>query len=437
MIERYTGPEMAALWSDQARFERYLEVELCASEALAALGRVPEEATRVMRARARVDVRRIAEIEAEVRHDVIAFVSQVAETIGPEGRYLHFGLTSSDVVDTALSMAMVAAADRLLEGVGRLRAVLRRRAAEEAHTLTVGRTHGVHAEPLTFGLKLARHDDALGRDQERLRAARTAIAVGKLSGAVGTYAHLPPEVEAAVCRQLGLRPAPVAGQVIERDRHAQYMTALALAAGDLENLALEVRHLQRTEVAEAFEPFASGQKGSSAMPHKRNPVNAEKVCGLARLVRSLAMASLEEIALWHERDISHSSVERIIVPDATTALDHMITVMRGLMDGLELDRERMRQNLDLTDGRILSERVLLALVEAGMQREHAYRIVQRAALDPAPGFALRLAADPDVASALGSGGAERLLSPAEGLGRVDEIFRRLGIEPVPSAAQRG
>ncbi len=433
LIERYTGPEMAALWGDEARFQRYLEVELCASEAVADLGRVPEEAVRAMRARARVDVARIGEIEAEVRHDVIAFVSQVAETIGPEGRYLHYGLTSSDVVDTALSMAMVAAADRLIERLGRLRAVLRARAAEEAHTLTVGRTHGVHAEPITFGLKLARHDDALRRDEERLGAAREAVAVGKLSGAVGTYAHLPPEVEAEVCARLGLRPVPVAGQVIERDRHAQYMTALALAAGDLENLALEIRHLQRTEVGEAFEPFAPGQKGSSAMPHKRNPVNAEKVCGLARLVRSLAMASLEEIALWHERDISHSSVERIIVPDATTALDHMLSVMISLIGGLELDRERMRENLERTDGRILSERVLLALVEAGMQREDAYRIVQRAALDPAPGFPARLAADPAVSAALGPGAVARLLAPEATLGQVDAVLRRLGIEPAPVA----
>lgn len=427
MIERYTGREMGAIWSDEARFGRYLEVELCASEALARRHRVPEDAVRAMRERARVDVRRIGEIEAEVRHDVIAFVSQVVETIGPEGRYLHYGLTSSDVVDTALSMAMVAAADRLLGRIGELRETLRARAAHEAHTLTVGRTHGVHAEPITFGLKLARHDDALRRDEERLLAARDAVAVGKLSGAVGTYANLPPEVEAEVCARLGLTPVPVAGQVIERDRHAQYMTALAIAAGNLENLALEVRHLQRTEVAEAFEPFAPGQKGSSAMPHKRNPVNAEKVCGLARLVRGLSHAALEEIALWHERDISHSSVERVILPDATTALDHMLTVMIGVIRDLEIDRARMRQNLDLTDGRILSERVLLALVEAGMQREDAYRVVQRAALDPQPGFAARLAADPAVAATIGAEAVGRLLAPEETLGQVDMILARLGI----------
>jgi adenylosuccinate lyase len=433
VIERYTGREMGAIWTDEARFARYLEVELCAAEELAALGRIPAEAARNLRRRSRLDLARIAEIEAEVRHDVIAFVSQVAETVGPDGRYLHYGLTSADVVDTALSMALVQAADLLLRRLADLRSALRRRAAEEAHTPTVGRTHGVHAEPTTFGLKLARHDDALRRDEERLRTAREAVAVGKLSGAVGTYAHLPPEVEERVCRRLGLRPVPIAGQVIDRDRHAQYMTALALLAGDLEALALEVRHLQRTEVGEAFEPFAPGQKGSSAMPHKRNPVNAEKVCGLARLVRSLSLAAMEDVALWHERDISHSSVERIILPDASIAVDHMLSVSTNIVAGLELDRARMAANLALTDGRILSERVLLALVEAGLAREEAYRAVQRAALDPAPGFGRRLREDPVVASRLAPEDLDRLLDAQATLGAADTILRRLGILPEGAA----
>ena len=433
MIERYTRPEMGALWTQDAKYRAWLDVELAACRALAARGRIPAEALAEIEAKAAFASERIAEIELEVKHDVIAFLTSVAEHVGPASRFIHLGLTSSDVVDTGFALQLKQSGELLLTGLDRLIAALARLAWKHKDTVMMGRSHGIHAEPITFGLKLARHDDALRRDEERLGAAREAVAVGKLSGAVGTYAHLPPEVEAEVCARLGLRPVPVAGQVIERDRHAQYMTALALAAGDLENLALEIRHLQRTEVGEAFEPFAPGQKGSSAMPHKRNPVNAEKVCGLARLVRSLAMASLEEIALWHERDISHSSVERIIVPDATTALDHMLSVMISLIGGLELDRERMRENLERTDGRILSERVLLALVEAGMQREDAYRIVQRAALDPAPGFPARLAADPAVSAALGPGAVARLLAPEATLGQVDAVLRRLGIEPAPVA----
>jgi adenylosuccinate lyase len=429
VIERYTRARMASIWSDEARFGRMLEVELTAAEEMAKAGLIPPDAAKALRAKARVDLERIQELERTVRHDVIAFVTQVAETVGPEGRYLHYGLTSSDVLDTALALGLVEALEEIQAGLRRLRQALRRRAQEEAHTLQVGRTHGVHAEPITFGLKLARHDAALARDEERLEAARQAVAVGKLSGAVGTYAHVPPTVEAAVMARLGLRPEPVASQVVARDRHAQLLVALAILAGNLDNLATEVRHLARTEVGEAFEPFAPGQKGSSAMPHKRNPVNAEKISGLSRLVRSYAMASLEQIALWHERDISHSSVERIVFPDATIAVDHMLVVMTDMVENLDVDRARMRENLERTDGRVYSEAVLLALVRAGADRQEAYAHIQAAALDPTPGFRQRLRQDPYVQSWLRPEELDAALSDEGLLQRVDGILARLGLEP--------
>lgn len=429
LIERYTSATMHALWSDQARLERMLEVELVVSEELARVGLIPEDAARALRQRARLDPKRIADIEAEVHHDVIAFTTQVAESVGPEGRYLHFGLTSSDVVDTAQALALKEALAEIARGLDGLRAVLRKRAREEAHTPTVGRTHGVHAEPTTFGLKLARHDAAFARDAERLARAVETVSVGKLSGAVGTYNHIPPQVEAAALHRLGLVPEPVAGQVLARDRHAEVLCTLAILAGNLDNLATEVRHLARTEVAEALEPFGRGQKGSSAMPHKRNPINAEKVSGLARLVRGYALAALEEIALWHERDISHSSVERIILPDATTAVDHMLSVMTRIVRDWELRPAKMAENLALTDGRIHSEGVLLALVAAGVDRDRAYRAIQAAALDPAPGFADRLRRDPLIASHLSPQALDDILQSKGLEERADTILARLGLSP--------
>lgn len=427
LIERYTSHVMRALWSDEMRLARMLEVELVVSEELARVGIIPRDAAHALREKARLDPERIAAIEAEVHHDVIAFTTQVAESVGPEGRFLHYGLTSTDVVDTAQALAIRQALTEIRSRLADLRTAVRERATHEAHTPTVGRTHGIHAEPTTFGLKLARHDSALGRDSERLAGALKTISVGKLSGAVGTFNHIPPHVEAAALHRLGLVPEPVAGQVLGRDRHAEVLCTLAILAGDLDNLATEIRHLARTEIGEALEPFGQGQKGSSAMPHKRNPIHAEKVSGLARLVRGYALSALEEIALWHERDISHSSVERVILPDATTAVDHMLSVLTRLVQGWELHPERMAQNLALTDGRVHSESVLLALVAAGVDRDQAYRTVQRAALDPSPGFADRLRADPLVRDRLGPGTLEGILS-SKGLDeRADEILARVGL----------
>src|SRR5512134_3942580 len=366
MIPRYSRPEMARLWSDENRFATWLEVEIAATEVLVERGVVPGEALAAIRERARFDVRRIEEIEREVQHDVIAFVSCVAESVGPEGRFLHYGLTSSDVVDTALSILMDA---------------VRERAFRHKHAAMIGRTHGVHAEPMTFGLKLALWHAELQRQLARLERARATIAYGKLSGAVGAFSHLPPDVEEAVCARLGLLPAPVSSQVLQRDRHAEVMTTLALVAASLEKFATEVRALQKTEVREVEEPFGSGQKGSSAMPHKRNPVGCEQVAGLARLVRANALASLENIALWHERDISHSSVERVIVPDSFLALDHMLARFTRIVKGMSVDEQRMRRNLDLGRGLVFSGQLLLELTAKGMRREDAYRVVQGHAME--------------------------------------------------------
>ncbi len=429
MIERYTSPAMSALWSDDMRLGRMLEVELVVSEELARVGIIPASTARALRERARIDPKRIAAIEAEVHHDVIAFTTQVAESVGPEGRYLHYGLTSTDVVDTAQALALRAALAQIQTGLTGLRTVLRARARQQAHTPTVGRTHGVHGEPTTFGLKLARHDSALGRDSRRLEQALETISVGKLSGAVGTYNHIPPHVEAAALKRLGLTPEPVAGQVLGRDRHAEVLCTLAILAGDLDNLATEIRHLARTEVGEALEPFGHGQKGSSAMPHKRNPINAEKVSGMARLVRGYALSALEEITLWHERDISHSSVERVILPDATIVVDHMLSVLTRIVKDWELHPERMAQNLALSDGRVHSEAVLLALIVAGVDRDQAYRAVQRAALDPSPGFADRLRQDPLIQTHLTPETLEGILASVGLEARADEILARTGLRP--------
>src|SRR5204862_1313165 len=404
MIRRYTLPEMGAIWTEKARFEHMLRVELAVTRAQAARGVVPAEDLAMIEARAAVDPERIAEIERTTDHDVIAFVSQVAATIGPEGRYLHLGLTSSDVVDTALALQLRDAGALLLRDCDTLLAVLIRRARSEADTLMMGRTHSVHAEPITFGLKLAGWAFEVDRGRRRLADALDEIATGKISGPVGTYSHLGPDVEAEVLAELGLRADPASTQIVQRDRHAALLTSIAILGGSLERFATEIRNLQHTEIGEVMEPFKPGQKGSSAMPHKRNPILAERIAGLARLLRGYAHTSLENQPLWHERDISHSSAERVILPDATIVLDYILVRTTGLVEGLIVHSERMRENIARGLGLYGSSRVLLALVDdASMSREDAYAIVQRASLRAADeGAPLRdlLAVDPAVAQRL-------------------------------------
>jgi adenylosuccinate lyase len=423
MIDRYTRPAMGRLWSEEARLQRWLDVELALVDALAERGEAPPEAARRLRERARVDVARMREIEAEVKHDVIAFVSSVAEKVGDDGRWLHLGLTSSDVVDTAFALQLRDAADLLLEGVDRLRAAVREQALRHRRTPMIGRTHGIHAEVITFGLKCAGWFAELSRDRRRLAAARADIAHGKLSGAVGTFANNPPEVEAAVLGRLGLRPEPIATQVVPRDRHAGFFACLALLGGTVERIATELRHLQRTEVGEVAEPFGKGQKGSSAMPHKRNPILAENVTGLARLLRGYAVAALEDMALWHERDISHSSVERVIGPDATIVADFMLDRMTGVVGGLEVRAEAMRQNLDRLGGAVYSEQVLLSLVRRGVSRDEAYRWVQRCALGGGD-FQASLAADADVTRKISREEIANLFDMSHHLRHIDTLFTR-------------
>jgi adenylosuccinate lyase len=423
MIPRYTRPEMARLWSEEARLARWLEVELALVDVLAERGEVPVAAARALRAKARVDVARMQAIEAEVKHDVIAFVSAVAETVGDEGRFLHLGLTSSDVVDTAFGLQLRDAGDLLVAGLDRLRAAVRTQGIRHRRTVMIGRTHGIHAEAITFGLKCASWYAELTRGRAGLAAAREEIAYGKLSGAVGTFANNDPEVEAAVCARLGVRPEPLATQVVPRDRHAVFFARLATLAGSCERIALEIRHLQRTEVGEVAEPFGAGQKGSSAMPHKRNPILSENVTGLARLMRGYALAALEDMALWHERDISHSSVERVIGPDATIVLDFMLARLTGVIEGLEVRPEVMRANLERLGGAIFSEQVLLALVRAGVARDDAYRWIQRHALAGGD-FRARLAADSDVRRHLAPEEIDRLFDIAHHLRHIDHLFSR-------------
>ncbi|MFN8522090.1 MAG: adenylosuccinate lyase [Chloroflexota bacterium] len=375
MIPRYSNPEMTRIWSDEHKYECWRRVEVAVCEAWAELGVVPEEALGPIRA-ARPSAQRMAEIFAETRHDVIAFVRSMAESAGEAGRFIHFGLTSSDVWDTATSLQLVDAADRLIVGVEKLEAAVTVQARAHRDTVCIGRSHGIHAEPTTFGHKLAMWVAMLRRDRARLIAARAEIAVGKISGAVGTHANVPAHVEESVCSRLGLAAAEVSTQILQRDRHAAFVAALAVVASTLDMMATEIRSLQRTEVSEVAEPFSAGQQGSSSMPHKRNPELAERICGLARIVRAAAIPALEDVALWHERDISHSSAERIILPDACLALDYMLSVFTRIVEGLDVFPERMRENLESTGGLIFSERVLLALVESGMQRNDAYLIVQ-------------------------------------------------------------
>ena len=381
MISRYSRPAMSRIWSEEGKLERWLEVELAALDAWAEVGVVPAEAARQIRdASSPPAPSRVAELEQETQHDLAAFVDAVAEGLGPEGRWLHYGLTSSDVIDTALALQVGEAGELILAALdGALEAVVGR-AEEHRHTLTIGRTHGVHAEPTTFGLKLAVWAFELDRARSRLGRALEGMRVGKLSGAVGTYSATDPEVERIACERLGLEPAPASTQIVQRDRHAELLAALAVCAASLEKFALEIRHLSRTEVGEVQEPFGKGQKGSSAMPHKRNPVVAERICGLARIVRAGALVGLENVALWHERDISHSSAERVVIPDSFLALDYMLDKLTWLVAGLVVDPERMGRNLDASHGLFFSQRLLLALVEAGLARDEAYRLVQAHAL---------------------------------------------------------
>ena len=381
MIARYSRPAMARVWSDESKLARWLEVELAALDGWASVGAVPEEAAREIRARASAPTpERVAEIEERTQHDVAAFVDAVAEPLGPVGRWFHYGLTSSDVLDTALSLQIREAGALILEGIERALEAVLEQAERHRRTLMMGRTHGVHAEPTTFGLKLAGWAWELDRDRTRVERALEGIRVGKLSGAVGTYSAIDPEVERLACEQLGLEPAPSSTQILQRDRHAELLGALAVTAASLEKFALEIRHLARTEVREVEEPFGRGQKGSSAMPHKRNPIVAERICGLARVVRGAALVGLENIALWHERDISHSSAERVVVPDAFLALDYMLDRFAWLAEGLVVRPERMRRNLEASHGLFFSQRLLLALVESGLERSTAYELVQRNAM---------------------------------------------------------
>src|SRR6266853_1135839 len=380
MIPRYTHPDMGRIWSDQRRYETWLLVETAAAEAMAAAGIIPSDAARDIRERGAFDIARIEEIEQTTQHDVIAFTTAVAEKVGPSARWLHFGMTSSDAIDTAQALQMREACDLILKDLDALGDATRDRAIEHRRTPMIGRTHGVHAEPMTLGLKLALWYSEIGRDIERVRRARAVINVGKISGAVGTYAHLPPSIEADVCKRLGLEPAAVASQVIQRDRHAELMSALAITAASLEKFALEIRGLQKTEIGEIEEPFAKGQKGSSAMPHKRNPIGCEQVVGLARLIRANCQAAFENVALWHERDISHSSVERVILPDSFIALDHMLRRFTRIVRGMAVNAERMLENLDRLRGVVFSGTVLLELAKQGVSRELAYDWVQRNAM---------------------------------------------------------
>lgn len=430
MIERYTNPEMGKIWTLQHEFEVMLDVEIAACEAMAELGEIPVEAAKNIRAKAKFDLPRVKEIEKVTNHDIIAFLTNVAEYVGEDSKYIHKGLTSSDVKDTALGIMMKKSAELILEDLRKFREVLVRRAAEFKHTVCIGRTHGIHAEPMTFGLKLALWLSEVDRDIERVEHAKKIVAVGKLSGAVGTYSNINPKIEEIVCKKLGITPVPLATQVIQRDRHAEYMTTLAIVASSFEKFATEIRNLQRTDIREAEEYFSPGQKGSSAMPHKRNPITCERVSGMARLVRGNALASLEDITLWHERDISHSSVERVILPDSTINVDYCIRKFTNIIDKLLVYPDAMLENLNKTGGLIFSQRILIALVSKGVLREDAYKWVQRNAMKrwlQKEDFKTNISKDEDVIKYLSQEEIDECFKVDYFLRHVDMIMARFGL----------
>lgn len=437
MIPRYTRPEMGRIWSDENKLATWLQVEVLACEAQAELGVVPRDALAVIKARAKFDAARVLEIEETVQHDVIAFLTNVAEYVGPESRFIHLGMTSSDLLDTALALQIKQASALLFDKLEKLQAAIRAQALAHRNTVCIGRSHGVHAEPTTFGLKMAMWYAEVGRQIERFEHAVKSVAVGKISGAVGTFAHIDPRVEEYVCEKLGLAPAPISTQIVQRDRHAEFMNTLALIAASLEKFATEIRSLQRTEILEVEEPFSKGQKGSSAMPHKRNPITCERIAGLARVLRGHAMAAMENVALWHERDISHSSVERIVLPDSLILLDYMLHQFTRVVEGMHVYPENMRRNLERTRGLIFSQQVLLALAQRGMPREEAYRVVQEHAMavwqgledkSNATAFQARLQNDETVRRYLDEHALAQCFDLEKNLRHVGTIFHRLQLE---------
>jgi adenylosuccinate lyase len=438
MIERYSRPQMKKIWSDKNKFDQWLKVEIAVCEAWAELGEIPQKDIVKIR-KAGYNLNRIAGFLKVTHHDMTAFLNSVAESLGAESRFVHLGLTSSDVMDTALSLQLTQAADILAKDVAELISVLKNKAVEHKYTIMMGRTHGVHAEPTTLGLKMALWTEEMKRNAQRLAEARGNISVGKISGAVGTYATVPPQVENIACARLGLTPAPISSQIIQRDRHAQFVTTLAIIASSLEKFATEIRGLQRTEVREVEEPFEEGQTGSSAMPHKRNPELCERICGLARLIRGYALTSLENIALWHERDISHSSTERITLPDSCLAVDYMLSIFTSIMKGLKVYPENMRRNIELTQGIIFSQRVLLALINKGLTREEAYKMVQDHAMkawQERKDFLSLLEADKRITAHLSKEELNSLFDYNYYLKYVDEVFERLGLSKVRKQAER-
>ena len=429
MIERYSRPQMKGIWSEENKFDLWLKVEIAVCQAWAELGEVPKEAMPKIR-KASYNLERIAEFLKVTHHDMTAFLKSVSESLGEESRFVHLGLTSSDVMDTALGLQLKEACDVLEQDITELVAVLQNKAIEHKHTVMVGRTHGVHAEPTTFGLKMALWAEEMKRNAQRLREAKRIISVGKISGAVGTYATVSPEVERIACEELGIAPAPLSSQIIQRDRHAQFVTSLAIVASSLEKFATEIRSLQRTEILEVEEPFEAGQTGSSAMPHKRNPELCERICGLSRLLRGYALTSMENVALWDERDISHSSTERIILPDSCLLTDYMLSLLTSIMKGLKVYPENMRRNLELTQGLIFSQRVLLALVDKGLGREEAYRLVQAKAMkawQEKKSFLNLLEAEAQIATWLSKAELESLFDYDYYLKYIDSVFERLGL----------
>ena len=428
MIERYTLPKMGKIWEPQNRFAKWLQVEILVCEAMAKEGMIPEKSLDTIKKKARFSIDRIQEIEEEVKHDVIAFLTNVEEYVGPDARFIHMGLTSSDILDTAFALQLKEAMLIIIDDVGNLLLVLKDKAFEHKNTVMIGRSHGIHAEPITFGLKLAVWYSEMKRNLTRLEQALDVIGYGKISGAVGTFANIPPQIENYVCNQLGLRPAEISTQIIQRDRHAHYFTTLAILAGSIEKIAVEIRHLQRTEVGEVEEAFTPGQKGSSAMPHKKNPIGSENLSGLARLVRSNSLAAMEDIALWHERDITHSSVERVIAPDSSILIDYMLNRLTRMIKNLVVKKDNMARNLEKLTGLIFSQQVLLVLVAKGCSRQHAYSLTQRISLqawNTGKSFKQLLASDPDIQKYLDSKEMEEIFSVNYHLKHVEEIFARV------------